>query len=354
MVDPGLVAGPLHENTAVYTAIVIFTALAWYNVLELSFLIFNSFKRYGGLYFWSLLVCAWGTALHALGFILKFFPCGANIYLTVTIITVGWYCMVTGQAVVLYSRIHIVVRNHTVLKVVLWMIIVDAILFHIPTTVLTYGSNSRPPNVHNQFLRPFEIMEKIQMTAFSTQEIIISGIYVQATLRLYEPLYRQGMSKPMIQLILVNIIVIAMNFALLGIEYGGRYDIEATMKSLVYSIKLKLEFAVLRELKGYTTAVKQWSASQGAHTFATGPVDHIKKDIETTRLESVATNGQRPHLYGASSAEDFALTDVPGPANADMIMRTVSVDLSSDHDASEHPLPASRSSGETTSPYYGI
>jgi hypothetical protein len=270
IISPGLLAGPLHENTAVYTAIIIFTALAWYNVLELSFLIFNSFKRYGGLDFWSLLVCAWGTALHALGFIPKFFPYGTNRYLTVTIITIGWYCKVTGQAVVLYSRIHIVVRNHTVLKAVLWMlwmIIADAIIFHIPTTVLTYGSNSKPPNVNNQFILPFEITEKIQMTAFSTQEIIVSGIYVQATLRLYEPLYRQGLSKPMIQLILVNIIVIAMNFALLGVEHGGRYDIEATMESLVYSTKLTLEFAVWRELKGYATVVKQWTAGQGAPAF---------------------------------------------------------------------------------------
>ena len=80
MTTPGLIAGPLqHEDQATYTAIVIFTALAWYNVIELSFLIFNSFKRYSGVYFWSLLVCAWGTAFHALGFILKFFT-GANIY----------------------------------------------------------------------------------------------------------------------------------------------------------------------------------------------------------------------------------------------------------------------------------
>lgn len=80
MTSPGLLPGPIDANKAVYTTVVIFTALAWYNVLELSFLIFNTFKRYSGLYFWSLLVCAWGTALHALGFILKFFPTGANIY----------------------------------------------------------------------------------------------------------------------------------------------------------------------------------------------------------------------------------------------------------------------------------
>ena len=95
MVADGVQAGPIPTNVVTYTAITILTALAWYNVLELNFLIFNTFKRYGGLYFWSLFVCAWGTALHALGFTLKFFPCGVNIYAAVSIITVGWYCMVS-------------------------------------------------------------------------------------------------------------------------------------------------------------------------------------------------------------------------------------------------------------------
>ena len=125
MVDSGIGAGPIKADLAIYTAVTILTALAWYNVLELNFLIFNSFKRYGGLYFWSLFVCGCGTALHALGFILKFFPTGTNIYLSVSIITVGWYCMVTGQSVVLYSRVHIVVRNQKVFRALLTMIIVD-------------------------------------------------------------------------------------------------------------------------------------------------------------------------------------------------------------------------------------
>ena len=52
----GVTSDHLETTKATYTAITILTALAWYNVLELNFLIFNTFKRYGGLYFWAMFV----------------------------------------------------------------------------------------------------------------------------------------------------------------------------------------------------------------------------------------------------------------------------------------------------------
>jgi len=43
--------------------------------------------------------------------------------------------MVSGFSVVLYSRLHLVIRNPRVLQLVLAMIITDAFLFHVPTIV---------------------------------------------------------------------------------------------------------------------------------------------------------------------------------------------------------------------------
>ena len=88
--------------------------------------------------------------------------------------------MVTGQSVVLYSRIHLVVQKEKIFRLVLTMIVVDAIVFHIPTTVMTFGANS---NLEAYFTKPYAIMEKIQMTAFSIQETIISVIYAHAALK---------------------------------------------------------------------------------------------------------------------------------------------------------------------------
>lgn len=226
-------------------SIAAFTAVAWYNVIELNVQVFLTFKRHRGLYFWSLLISSYGCVLHSLGFLMKFFQLTTNEVLSVTIITIGWYCMVTGQAIVLYSRLHLVVREQKVLRGVLAMIIVDAFCFHIPTTVLTYGSNSHRPL---DFINPFNVVERLQMTAFCIQEFIISGIYVYSTIRLLRPVYHGRTRKVMMQLIWINSIIIAMDVVLLGMEYSSYYEIEATIKAMVYSIKLKLEFAVLNQL----------------------------------------------------------------------------------------------------------
>ncbi|KAI4180012.1 MAG: hypothetical protein LQ346_007077 [Caloplaca aetnensis] len=243
----GSTGEPIAFQKATFMAIAAFTAVAWYNVMELNIQVFLTFKRHRGLYFWSLLISSYGCMLHALGFLLKFFALTSAryIYISVTIITIGWYCMVTGQAVVLYSRLHLVVREQKVLRGILTMIIVNAILFHIPTTVLTYGCNSSD---YERYLPIFNRYERIQMTAFCIQEFIISGVYVYSTIKLLRPVYHGRTRKVMMQLIWINSIIIAMDVVLLGMEYSYFYEIEATLKAMVYSIKLKLEFAVLNQL----------------------------------------------------------------------------------------------------------
>ena len=228
-------------------AVAAFTAVCWYNVLELNIQVFLTFKRRRGLYFWSLLISSYGCVLHALGFLVKFFVKNA-VYPSVTIITIGWYAMVTGQSIVLYSRLHLVVREQRILTGILSMIIVDAIVFHLPTTVLTYWSNTHDPVEDDPVIRAFKIYEKLQMTGFCIQEFIISGVYVWATISLLKPVYRGRTRKVMTQLIWINLIIIGMDICLLVMEYSDIYVIEATLKGMVYSIKLKLEFAVLNQL----------------------------------------------------------------------------------------------------------
>ena len=241
----GETGGLVGSNKATYMAIAAFTAVAWYNVIELNIQVFMTFKRHRGLYFWSLLISSYGCVLHALGFILKFFQLTHHNWISVTIITIGWYSMVTGQAVVLYSRLHLVVRERVILRGVLTMIIVDAFCFHIPTTVLTYGQNTTRDI---RYVRAFNTMERIQMTAFCVQEFVISGIYVYSTICLLRPIYHGRTRSVMLQLIWINLIIIGLDVLLLTMEYKGNYEIEATLKAMVYSIKLKLEFAVLNQL----------------------------------------------------------------------------------------------------------
>lgn len=77
------------------------------------------------------------------------------------------YGMVTGQAVVLWSRLHLVVngeRGRKILKYTKWMIIIDVLILHVPTTVVTFGSNGNIDR-HN-FVKAYNVIEKFQMTGF--------------------------------------------------------------------------------------------------------------------------------------------------------------------------------------------
>ena len=264
-------------------AIAAFTAVAWYNVIELNIQVFLTFKRHRGLYFWSLLISSYGCILHALGFLIKFILIPQNgsqqlkeaiVYLAVSIVTIGWYAMVTGQAVVLYSRLHLVVREQRVLRAILAMIIIDAFCFHVPTTILTYGTNSEQSV---KYERAFGVVERLQMTVFCVQEFIISGVYVYSTVRLLRPVYHGRTRKVMMQLIWINLIIIGMDAVLLVMEYGKYYQIEATLKAMVYSIKLKLEFAVLNQLM--TLANSSVNSAQQLHVHESEANGNPEKDI---------------------------------------------------------------------------
>jgi hypothetical protein len=239
-------------------------ALAVFNVIEINFWIFTTFRRRVGLYFWSLLIASWGIPIHATGFLLKFFQICTIEYVNVGLIVVGWYAMVTGQSIVLYSRLHLIVQDRRKIRWILGLIIVDFILFHIPPTILLFGSNSSNPE---PFLTPFAIYEKIQITAFSTQEFIISALYIWHARKMLQSLSnikREEARSVMIHLILVNVFMILMDITLLGTEYANQYSIETTYKSTLYSIKLKLEFSILNRLRDLVKSRRQSTLSYGS------------------------------------------------------------------------------------------
>lgn len=224
--------------------------ITWYNAFELVVLVFVTFAQYRGLYFWSLIVsCSVGLIPYSLGFLMKFFDLTTATWFPVTLLTIGWWAMVTGQSVVLYSRLHLVLANQRVLRRVLCLIVINAIALHLPTTVLTYGSNLSSSHAQTLIYKSaYNIMEKIQMTGFCLQEFIISGLYIWETVRMLRLDPDRAKRKIQYQLLTINLIIIVMDLGLLVAEYMDYYVMETMLKGAVYSIKLKLEFAVLGKL----------------------------------------------------------------------------------------------------------
>lgn len=206
--------------------LVTFIAISWYNVIELIVLVLGVFP-------------------YSLGFLLKFFTrvnsWGVRNDLDNRLVGDG-HRPVTRA----HSRLHLVLRDEKILRRVLYVIIVNAILLHIPTTVLTYGSNVQGNSP--VFIQGYNIMEKIQMTGFSIQEGIISGLYVSETIKLLRLGSEPGDRKLMHQLLGINIFIVIMDLVLLGLEYASYYAVQITLEGAIYSLKLKLEFAVLGKL----------------------------------------------------------------------------------------------------------
>lgn len=223
---------------------------------ELNLIIFSTFKRRSGLYFWSFVISTWGVAIWSLGWLMKTTGITAHIpnhyLLYMTFVEVGFVCMVTGQGFVLYSRLHVVVHSWKKLRLCLIMVIVDGIICHVPIAILAFGTNSPNPG---PFLVPYAVYMKIQVTIFFIQELILSSIYIHETLKMMRnerrtgvKLGRGGSRELMKHLILVNIVVIALDVTILGLEYNGFYSIQTAYKGMVYSVKLKLEFSILNRL----------------------------------------------------------------------------------------------------------
>ncbi|PGH23396.1 hypothetical protein AJ80_02506 [Polytolypa hystricis UAMH7299] len=205
-IPPGRSPG-LFDVAPVILSIIVgaFIAVAWYNSFELIALIFTYFKRYKS--------------------------------------------MVTGQSMVLYSRLHLLLVSDKLLRLVLWMIIIDAIILHIPTAVVGYGTLYHPGN-NSRFTKAYEVIERVEMTGFCVQEFTISCIYIwQTVLLLYTSSSGRGRST-MWQLIAINGIIIVMDIALLVVEYTNYWLTQIALKGMVYSIKLKFEFAVLTKMVG--------------------------------------------------------------------------------------------------------
>ncbi|KAJ6124957.1 hypothetical protein N7471_012274 [Penicillium samsonianum] len=233
------------DSIGVRITIATFIGVAWYNVIELIVLIFLTFKRYEGPYFWSLLIASVGILPYSVGYLLKFFGLTSATWLPVTLLTIGWWTMVTGQSFVLYSRLHLVIQNMRVLRMVRAMIITNIFLLHVPTTVLTYAANFSSSAAS---IRGYDVMEKLQLTGFCVQEIIISGLYMWETNRMLRLNQDHVSRKTILQLLAVNVSCILMDIALMIIEFKDFYIYQTTLKATLYSIKLKLEIAVLGKL----------------------------------------------------------------------------------------------------------
>lgn len=267
-IPAGLVTGIEDSALAAQIIVAVILAIAFYNSVELVVLLFLTFKKYRGLYFWSLLVSTvLGVMPSVVGPVLHFYSLGP-LLLALLISNLGFYAMVPVQSLVLYSRLHLLLRNERRLRQILYLILLTTAILLPPTTVTTYGSafvGTAPWNA------AYQVIERAQVTGFCLLELLLSALYIREAVHVLlagDPaLLRRrresgetdgggggggsggsGAGNVIYQLVAINFVIIALDVGLLVLEYVGLYYLQVALKSLVYSIKLKMEFAVLGRL----------------------------------------------------------------------------------------------------------
>jgi len=243
--------GPLPWNQTIWSLLAVFTAVPLWMTIELTVWVFYAFNRYSGLYFWSVLVTTWGVTLHAIGFILKDCVPLCNWIFSTILAEIGWVGMVTGFSVVLYSRLHLVsfatMHNTHILRLSLAMIIIDALLFHVPTIVFQFGLSD--PKTHAKYLPYMGPMERVQVLGFSIQETILSGLYIYGTMQMFKESITAKIRTTLKYLVLIQVVVILCDVVVIVLDYAQYFTLKAVIHSFVYAFKLQLEFVILNELR---------------------------------------------------------------------------------------------------------
>jgi hypothetical protein len=156
------------------------------------------------------------------------------------------------------------------------------------------------------------------VTIFATQEITISGIYLHEVYRLFQPnspFPEKRAVRVMKQLALVNIILITMDIILLYFEWSELWGIWCAFKSLLYSVKLKVEFAILNQLKVLRIASNNLHSDYGTDTSHGTELDNTKA-IEN----AVIVERHRDGIYDFHGAfEDDRVYRPPQIVNGDRI-----------------------------------
>lgn len=238
-------AGNGKIDDALDVSIIVFMCIALYNALELTILIPLSFRRYRSLYFRSLFTSVvLGVIPFTVTGALQFFSL-QPLWLSVVLQNISWVLMVPNQSVVLYSRLHLVSQNMTLLWIVRWLIILSLVVIVIPTIVLNAGWTYMPHS--DPWVRGYDAIERIQVTWFTAQECFISGVYIWKAVQLIGLISSRDKRRHKIlyELLGVNIIAILLDVAVMILQYLDYYFSQVVFKATVYSVKLKLEFAVL-------------------------------------------------------------------------------------------------------------
>jgi hypothetical protein len=146
-----------------------------WNASEIVLVVWWTFRRRRTLYFWSLMVAAFGVIICSVAQVIDFSLGSKNGMFVVVLGSAGWIPMVTGQSLVLYSRLHLLWVDSRIMTFLLTMIIFNGLTMH--CGALSINISARALQTES-LSKAYEIMERTEVTVFFVQEITLSGLYL--------------------------------------------------------------------------------------------------------------------------------------------------------------------------------
>ncbi|KAI0814004.1 integral membrane protein [Xylaria sp. FL0064] len=282
-------------------AMAAFAGISFYIGAELNVSLFMFFKRRRGLYFWSCALASWGIILQTLFIILADFEIWTDLKGSITFIYLSWILMVVPQSWVLYSRLYLLMQHDNMLRWVRAALIFTSIVFGVTTIPLGILAQAVKPS-----LVPVNaVWDRLQTTVFFVQETALSILYMWQTrkhLRDMSPLLEQSnlsidsattraktsKTKTMLQqLFYINVLIISLDIALLGVQYASLFYLQGAFKPAIYGVKLKLEFVILNRL------VKS-IAHSNVSTVGSDIIRHGSESAANSSTRSPWMNGKSP------------------------------------------------------------
>lgn len=264
--------------------------------------------------------------------------------------------MVTGQSFVLWSRLHLVLRNKRRLKIILWIIIFNAVVCHGMVIPLVYGSFSNNPEIFDE---PYQVTERIEIIVFFLQETMLSGIYIYETAKLLRSGNalgkRRSIRRVLKNLILVNVLVIVLDTTILVLEFANLYNYQISYKPFAYSVKLKLEFTVLNRLVELTAGGRDPHANGRSEFSSASSVSRNNSDASNI-LDNFNNNkyicGGSYHAYARGGHSENSPQPTPSEVeNGNVVMMTTAITVRREkvHDPEVRSQNEEKSSGDSTS-----
>jgi hypothetical protein len=177
-----------------------------------------------------------------------------NTRLASALLNLGWVLFTTAFSFVLYSRLHLLQPSERLLQITKWAIIVDSVVFLLPTVVTTTLLS-----IHEEptWFRVAFIVTKTEVV-FTVQEILITTMYIYLFVRFTKGHRDEPRTRATFyQLLVAEVFVMTTDIILIVLLYTENFLARQMITSFTVAVKIRIEFLVLNSLVEYSQATQQ-------------------------------------------------------------------------------------------------